>query len=57
VTGDAIVSVIRRQLRAHSGVELETVDAWLTSFRDGKISQIEQHGTEQEALDAVDPRH
>jgi ketosteroid isomerase-like protein len=51
--GDAIVSVLQWSLRAQSGVELEAEEAWVTWFRDGKIARIEQHGTKDEALEAV----
>jgi ketosteroid isomerase-like protein len=50
---EAIVSVLRWSLRAHSGVELETVEAWVTWIRDGKIARIEQHGSKGEALQAL----
>jgi ketosteroid isomerase-like protein len=51
--GDAVVAVLRWKLRAQSGVELETVEGWVTWVRDGRISRIEQHPGKQEALEAV----
>jgi ketosteroid isomerase-like protein len=51
--GDIVVSVLRWDLRARSGAELEAVEAWVTWVRDGKITRIEQHGSRQEALDAA----
>ena len=52
-SGDRVVSVIRWQLRAKSGVELEEVEGWATWIRDGKIVRIEQHGSKEEALEAA----
>jgi ketosteroid isomerase-like protein len=51
--GDTIVSVLRWRLRAQSGVELETVEGWVTGMRDGRISRIEQHAGKREALEAA----
>jgi ketosteroid isomerase-like protein len=51
--GDAVVSVIRWHLRAHSGVELDVVEGWVTWVRDGRIARIEQHGSKEEALEAA----
>jgi ketosteroid isomerase-like protein len=51
--GDAVVSVLRWRLRAQSGVELETVEGWVTWIRNGRISRIEQHPGKQEALEAT----
>jgi ketosteroid isomerase-like protein len=50
---DAVVAVLRWRLRAHSGVELETVEGWVTWIRDGRIARIEQHPGKQEALEAA----
>jgi ketosteroid isomerase-like protein len=52
-SGDRVVSVIRWQLRAKRGVELEEVEGWATWLRDGKITRIEQHGSKKEALEAA----
>jgi ketosteroid isomerase-like protein len=51
--GDVVICVIRWQLRARSGVELEVEEGWATWFRDHKITRIEQHGSKQEALAAA----
>ena len=51
--GDAVVAVLRWKLRAQSGVELETVEGWVTWIRDGRISRIEQHPGKPEALEAA----
>jgi ketosteroid isomerase-like protein len=50
---DRVVSVLRWQLRAQSGVELEEVEGWASWLRDGKIIRIEQHGSKEEALEAA----
>src|SRR5262245_47849713 len=52
-SGDRVVSVIRWQLRAKSGVKLSEVEGWATWLRDGKITRIEQHGSKEEALEAA----
>jgi ketosteroid isomerase-like protein len=52
-SGDTVVSVIRWDLRGHSGVELEGVEGWATWIRDGKITRIEQHASKDEALEAA----
>jgi ketosteroid isomerase-like protein len=52
-SGDRVVSVIRWQLRGHSGVELEAVEGWATWLCNGRITRIEQHGTKEEALEAA----
>jgi ketosteroid isomerase-like protein len=50
---DRVVAVLRWQLRAQSGVELEEVEGWATWLRDGKITRIEQHASKQEALESA----
>jgi ketosteroid isomerase-like protein len=52
-SGEIVVVVLSERLRAQSGVELEAVEAWANWFRDGKLVRIEQHGSKQEALEAV----
>ena len=52
-SGDVVVSVLRWDLRAHSGVELTEVEGWVTWIRDGKITRIEQHANKAEALEAA----
>jgi ketosteroid isomerase-like protein len=51
--GDVIVSVLRWDLRAQSGVEIEAVEAWATWIRDGRISRIQQHPSKREALEGA----
>jgi ketosteroid isomerase-like protein len=51
--GDTVVCVLRWRLRAQSGVELETVEGWVTRIRDGRILRIEQHAGKREALEAL----
>ena len=51
--GDALVAVGKFRLRARSGVELETEEAWAYWFRDGKVTRIEQHGARGAALEAI----
>src|SRR4051794_13452869 len=50
---DVVVALLHFQLRGHSGVELEVDQGWVYWMRDGKIGRIQQHGSKQEALDAV----
>jgi ketosteroid isomerase-like protein len=52
-TDDAIVALLRFQVRAHSGVEMEVEQAWAYWMRDGKIRRIEQYGSKREALQAA----
>jgi len=51
--GDVVVSVIEWNLESQSGVRLQTVEAWVTRLRDGKIVRIEQHATKAEAFEAA----
>ena len=51
--GDAVVSVIRWQVRGHGGVELEVVEGWANWIRHGRITRIEQYGSKAEALEAA----
>jgi len=51
---DAVIgAVLHIQVRSHSGVELDLDQAWAYWIRNGKIWRIEQHGSKQEALEAV----
>ena len=51
--GDAVAGTIRWSVRGHGGVELEVTETWVSWFRDGKISRIEQHSTGAEAVEAM----
>ena len=50
---DAVVSVMRFELRSQAGLKVEVEEAWACWLRDGKIHRIEQHATRRGALDAV----
>ncbi len=50
---DVIVALLRFQLRGHSGVELETDQAWVYWMHEGRIRRMEQYGTKREALQAA----
>ncbi|OLE35760.1 MAG: hypothetical protein AUG48_09720 [Actinobacteria bacterium 13_1_20CM_3_68_9] len=54
IEGDrVVVALIRFELRAHSGIELQQDQGWAYWMRDGRIRRIEQYGTKQEALEAA----
>jgi ketosteroid isomerase-like protein len=50
---DAVVSVMRFELRSQVGVDLKVEEASAIWLRDGKIHRIEQHATRRDALEAV----
>jgi ketosteroid isomerase-like protein len=52
-TDDAIVVLMRFQLRGHSGVELDAEQAWAYWMRNSKIRRMEQYGSKREALAAA----
>jgi len=50
---DAVVALVRIELRSQAGVDLDVEEAWAYWLRDGKITRIEQHGDRQAALEAA----
>jgi len=50
---DVVVAVVRFDLRSHEGAELEVEEGWAYWLRDGKLTQIEQHGSREQALEAA----
>ena len=58
--GDQVVALERHSGRGVKGSEAEGMVghsfACLFSFRDGKVSQVKEHATREEALEAVGPR-
>jgi len=58
--GDQVVALERHSGRGVKGSEAEGMVghsfACLFTFRDGKVSQVKEHATREEALEAVGPR-
>jgi hypothetical protein len=51
---DVFVTVVLWHLRGRgSGVELEVEEGWAFWMRGGKVVQVEQHGSKDEALEAA----
>ena len=49
-SGDRAAAEIHFDLRSHAGVELEAVEGWSYRVREGRICEIRQHATPEEAF-------